>query len=157
MAYIIHLYIYYTLHKKLFVYKNIVFKLMSFAGLASWHAVLLFDMFSPHECPQCKRSNVEPGWPCDAVLCLDCCVLCIFRRLYQLHRKRRLPFVIAHLIDQFCFDYVFWYSKSPKLWFLQCVLLSNGSVFRTFTFYWGGRLGNISETEDIIDGILSYL
>ena len=103
MAYIIHLYIYYTLHKKVFVYKIIVFKLMRFAGLASWHAVLLFDMFSPHECPQCKRSNVEPGCPCDAVLCLDCCVLCRFRRLYQLHRKRRLPFVIAHLIDQFRF------------------------------------------------------
>ena len=112
------------------------------------------DMFSPHRCPRCRRSNVEHV---GAVLCIECFFLCRFLRLGQLCRNRRLSIEIAHCIDQFCFDYAVYSRKSQQLWFLKCVLLSFGSEFRTFTFYWNRRLGNISATEDIIDRIFSYL
>ena len=114
------------------------------------------DMFSPHECPRCRRSNIECVWPISAALCLDCCILCRFLRLGQLCRNRRLSLEIAHCIDQFCFDYGVYSRKSQQLWFLKCVLLSFGSKFRLLTFYWGGRKGSISATEDVIDRILSY-
>ena len=127
------------------------------------------DMFSPHECPRCRRSNIEcawargPGcqgpWPWGAALCYDCFILCRFLRLGQLCRNRRLSLEIAHCIDQFCFDYFVYSRKSHQLYFLYCALLANRSEFQKFTFYHGRRLDEsiISSTEDIIDRIFSYL
>ena len=117
------------------------------------------DMFSPHECPRCRRWIVECSWPFNPVVCLYCTQLRNgqFLRLGQLCRNRGLSLELAHCIDQFCFDYAVYSRKSQQLWFLKCVLLSNGSEFRKFTFYYGRRLGNIGEREDIIDRVLSFL
>ena len=61
-------------------------------------------------------------------------------------------------LDQFLFDYSGKYGPKPRqLYFLKCVLLSGGSRFRQLTFCYGGRLGNISKTEDIVDRIICFL
>ena len=47
--------------------------------------------------------------------------------------------------------------RRRRLDFLHKVLLSHGSPFRQFIFFYGGRSGNISRTEDILDRVMSYV
>ena len=47
--------------------------------------------------------------------------------------------------------------RFERLHFLWCVLLGRGSPFRDFTYLGNGMRGNISQTEDIIDRIFSFL
>ena len=47
--------------------------------------------------------------------------------------------------------------RRQQLHYLRCSLLACGSPFRNFTYLWNGIAGNISDIEDVIDRILSFL
>ena len=49
------------------------------------------------------------------------------------------------------------HRKFERLHYLWCVLGARGSPFRKFTYFYAGLTGSISETENIIDRILSFL
>ena len=40
---------------------------------------------------------------------------------------------------------------------LQYILMTRGSPFHAFSYYTNGMAGNISEREDILDRIVSFL
>ena len=50
------------------------------------------------------------------------------------------------------------YRKAHRrLHFLRCALVAHESTFRRFAYYYAGITGSISQREDIIDRILSFL
>ena len=44
-----------------------------------------------------------------------------------------------------------------KRQYLLSVLMTKGSVFRQFTFFYNKKSGNISDLEDVIDRIVSFV
>ena len=44
-----------------------------------------------------------------------------------------------------------------RLHYLHRSLVAGTSCFRRFTFFWGGKSGNISQREDVLDRIMSFL
>ena len=61
---------------------------------------------------------------------------------------------IADLLIPFlCFDY----QRGARKRFLYFTLLSHESRFRKFTYFRNGMRGSISQYEDVLDRILSYL
>ena len=114
----------------------------------------------------------------DACICLRCerefvavyptrwrCKQCTMLSIHPLMNKvaarigdASLTFLLVPFV---CFDY----DRAARKRYLYLALLARGSLFRTFT--WRGsewlcgrycrRAGNISETEDIVDRICSFV
>ena len=113
--------------------------------------------FSPEECVRCDRCVVEPAYP-SVHLCSECQVVCRSPFLVALLRQRlgSEPDAGMVAIIAQCF------AGGPcrrrrRLHFLHNVLTSRGSCFLQFTYFVGGRSGNISATEDILDRIMSFV
>ena len=51
---------------------------------------------------------------------------------------------------------VYW-KQQQRLHYVHCVLLSRHSAFGKFTYFSNGLAGSISETETILDRVLSFL
>ena len=63
-------------------------------------------------------------------------------------------FQIFQMIDECLFDYT---RKPRQLYFLDHVLRSHGSTFNQFTYSENRMAGNISDKEDVLDRIISFL
>ena len=112
--------------------------------------------FSPEECVRCDRFVVEPCYP-SVYLCSECHVVCRSPFLVALLRQRlgREPdAAMVAIIARFSAARLF---RRRRLHFLHNVLTSRGSCFLQFTYFVGGRSGNISATEDILDRIMSFV
>ena len=46
-----------------------------------------------------------------------------------------------------------------RMWHLRCILLSSPyrGIFRNLVYFYNGRAGNISQTEDILDRVLNFI
>ena len=115
-------------------------------------------------CRRCGRFEIECAWPRRSGACLDCACHCralqARLKLVPLLRTRmRIEpnLEIMALVDAFCFDYRPYFRKAKQLYFLDNVLRAPGSVFLQFTYAQNGMLGNISQCEDVLDRILSFL
>ena len=112
--------------------------------------------FFPDECVRCDRFLVEPCYP-RVYLCSECEVVCRSPFLFALLRQRlgREPDagMVATIVG-FLAACIF---RRRRLHFLHNVLTSRGSCFLQFTYFVGGRSGNISATEDILDRIMSFV
>lgn len=122
--------------------------------------------------------TIGGGGMFDALICLRCerefvavypirhvCEQCTMLSIHPLIRKVAgrigdvsLTFLLVPFV---CFDY----DRAARKRHLYLALLAHGSLFRTFT--WAGsewlcggycyRAGNISETEDVVDRICSFV
>ena len=113
-------------------------------------------LFVREECLQCHRDVVEPCYPWVDV-CSECDVkywspLVLAELPHSLEREPHnflftniLPFLVVNRI------------RSCRMYFLRNVLTSRNCVFRRFTYYGGGLNGTVSETEDLLDKIMSFL
>ena len=114
----------------------------------------------PDPCDRCGRFVLMCAWSRCPDVCLECVAHCRSLQLVPLLRKTlhiEPSLNIVTLVDQFSFDYSAYTRKSRQLHFLDNVLRSRGSPFLQFTYFHHGLLGNISQTEDILDRITSFL
>ena len=114
-------------------------------------------LFSPELCDRCERFVVEPCYPDWPEVCSECEVRgrCPFVAVFLRHILRREPLTdMVATVAGFCAT-----NRTPgrRLHFLHSVLLSRNSCFRQFTFCGGGFDGSISQTEDVLDRIMSFL
>ena len=106
----------------------------------------------------------------DAFICLRCerefvavyptrwrCKQCTMLSIHPLMNKvaarigdASLTFLLVPFV---CFDY----DRAARKRYLYLALLAPGSVFRTFTWSINSRAGNISDTENIVDRICSFV
>ena len=116
-------------------------------------------MFEPSMCENCKREIVRTYPETD--LCEQCEVMQINSRLQFLpfstclgQAAGQLDVTIGDLLVPFlCFDY----QRGARKRFLYCALLSRQSSFKKFTYFRNGMHGSISQHEDILDRILSFV
>ena len=113
-------------------------------------------LFVLEECVQCHRHVKEPCYPWVG-MCSECDVnywspLVLAELPHSLEPEphnflltKILPFLVVNRI------------QSCRLHFLRMVLTSRDCVFRRFTYYSGGINGTVSETEDLLDRIMSFL
>ena len=89
---------------------------------------------------------------------VDCCVIC-YVEIKRSLVVDRIDFGFQ-VEDSFRQDLVLFaapHKKLQQLHFLRCALLAHDSPFRLFTYCSNGLAGNISETEDILDRMFSFL
>ena len=122
---------------------------------AAMGSVGIFDRL---QCVLCEsESMINTEW----APCLDCqnneCVArttssIAFRHLRNASQFSETP---LHLVSTF----IHWIDGDAefKIQYLLGVLMSNGSVFRQFTFFYNKKSGNISDREDVIDRIISFV
>ena len=122
-------------------------------------------LFAPAVCLRCEREYVAvypTRWRCK-----QCTVLSIHPLMNKVAERIGDASLTFLLVPWVCFDY----DRGARRKYLFCALMSRGSLFRTLT--WAGseylcgkadgtgwycrRAGNISETEDIADRILSFV
>ena len=129
------------------------------------------SIFGSVPCLYCPDGSQEQIYPQGRGACLDCVqsTLRAHRRLHlepvaSLCRAERVSFAITFqqfLIDEeYALDscgFVAYRVRALRKHFLQCVLLSKDSCFKSFTYASNGPTGNISETEDILDHLLSFI
>ena len=55
--------------------------------------------------------------------------------------------------------YAYWNNPAAEVrrHYILCVLLAEGSCFRLLTHYYNGYYGNVSQTVDVIDNVISFL
>ena len=114
-------------------------------------------LFSPELCFQCERFVVEPCYPDWPEVCSECEVRCRcpFVAVFLRHILRLEPNAeMVAAVAGFCATNR---TLRQRLHFLHNVLLSRNSCFRQFTFFSGGISGSISQTEDVLDRIMSVL
>ena len=114
-------------------------------------------MFSPELCGRCERLVVEPGYPDWPEVCSECEVRCRcpFVAVFLRHILKREPLAdMVATVAGFCAT-----NRAPgrRLHFLHSVLLSRNSCFRQFTLLGGDLSGIISQTENVLDRIMSFL
>jgi hypothetical protein len=108
------------------------------------HSMLVADCQRCNEkCPRLFRT-VE-------TMCYDCWVEVKKRLVFG---SIGLPDDLISRVLQFA---IMGYQKRARLQYLCCLLLARDSAMRRFIYFYGGRPGNISCTEDILDRIISYL
>jgi hypothetical protein len=114
-------------------------------------------LFSRSRCRRCELFVVEPchlDWP---ELCSECEVRCRcpFVAVFLRHILRLEPGadMVAAVAGFFATNR----TLRQRLHFLHNVLLSRNSCFRQFTYFYAGISGNISQTEDVLDRIMSFL
>ena len=111
--------------------------------------------FSNEECVQCG-AEMEPCYRA-MYLCPECEIQRKAMFLVPLLRrplKQEPDHGLVEIIAQFAAVNRIWRCR---MFFLRNVLLSSNSVFRCFTYFWGGLAGNVSETEDLVDKIMSFV
>ena len=56
-------------------------------------------------------------------------------------------------------EYAYWNNPATEVrrHYILCVLLAEGSCFRLLTHYYNGYYGNVSQTVDIIDHVVSFV
>jgi hypothetical protein len=116
-------------------------------------------MFDAFICVRCEREFVAvypTRWRCK-----QCTMLSIHPLISKVAGRIgdvSLTFLLAPFV---CFDY----DRAARKRYLYCALLARGSLFRAFTWAdsewlcgrYCRRAGNISETEDIVDRICSFV
>ena len=114
-------------------------------------------LFSPELCGRCERLVVEPCYPDGPEVCSECEVRCRcpFVAVFLRHILRREP--PTDMVATVAGFYATNRAPGRRLHFLHNVLLSRNSCFRPFTFCGGGVDGSISQTEDVLDRIMSFL
>ena len=120
-----------------------------------------WDMFAEIPCQECRLYRVEAMWP-------RCSICKVCERQYWLSILRDTDYgdfgvlntlnMPIMLLSFFMIDR----RRAQRALFLRCSLLpyrcSQVSVFCQFTYArGGGSAGNISESEDILDRIFSFL
>ena len=109
--------------------------------------------FHPSICWNCDQEFVRtyPG--------KDVCKQCDALEIYPLleipfARRSGIAWIPDLLFPFLCFDF----ERAVRKRFLYCTLMARESLFRTrFTYCGNGMVGNISETEDILDRILCFV
>ena len=101
----------------------------------------------------CEICGVEmpPTYPY-----LDECPMCVYQqKLFEVQDAwpPELCCVLHEVVGYITFDH----RKAHRLYFLRCVLLARGSVFRQFTYYSNKMLGSIDERTDVIDHIMHFV
>ena len=130
-------------------------------------------IFSPRWCYQCVDGERLPTYPVGRSWCCECVKRSLFaQRRLQLDPVARVcaprlngfSLTLQHLLvdlDVFVLDLagnVSIPSRTCRLHFLMMVLMSRGSFCRDlFTYSSNGVRGNISDTEDIADRIMSFV
>ena len=112
--------------------------------------------FHPEQCVHCRRFVVDPCYP-RLWLCSECDVICrspILVRLLRQRLRREPDAGMVATIAGFCAPDT---SRRRRLYFLWAILISPRSCFQKFTFFHGGRSGNVSDQEDILDRIMSFV
>ena len=112
--------------------------------------------FYPEECAHCRRFLVDPCYP-PLYLCAECLVVCRSPILVRLLRQRLGREPDAGMVATIA---GFWAPRTlrrRRLHFLHAVLISGRSCFQKFTFFYSGLSGNVSDQEDILDRIMSFL
>ena len=114
-------------------------------------------VFSPNLCGRCKRFVVVPCYPAWPEVCAECEVRCRcpFVAVFLRHVLRCEPHAeMVTTVAGFCAT-----NRTPRqrLHFLHNVLLSRHSCFRQFTLFAGDLRGIISQTENVLDRIMSFL
>ena len=106
--------------------------------------------FALLHCVRCDGSYM-PEFP----VCEICpsCDIALGRRL-TIDNLQQLPVVARDEIAAFAGRSRL---RGYRRFFLHQVLLSRGSVFRKLTFLSYGLLGNVSETEDLLDRVMSFV
>ena len=122
---------------------------------AAMGSVGIFDRL---QCVLCEsESMINTEW----APCLDCqnnefvertTSSIAFRHLRNASHLSETP---LHLVSTF----IHWNDSDAefKRQYLLSVLMTKGSVFRQFTFFYNKKSGNISDREDVIDRIISFV
>jgi hypothetical protein len=116
-------------------------------------------MFDASICFICEREFVAvypTRWRCK-----QCTILSIHPLMSKVAERIGDASLTFLLVPFVCFDY----DRGARKRYLYLALLASGSLFRTFTWCGSERLcggydrraGNISETEDILDRICSFV
>ena len=125
-----------------------------------------FPRYSPYSyaCDVCGRFEIECAWPRGPDVCLDCTCHCRALQACLKHvpllrtRLRTEPNLeMMAWVDACCFDYKPYTRKAKQLYFLESVLRAHGSPFLQFTYCHNLMLGSISQREDVLDRITSFL
>ena len=60
---------------------------------------------------------------------------------------------------QMVIGYAYWNNSATEVrrHYILCVLLAEGSRFQLLTHYYSGYYGNVSQTVDIIDHVVSFV
>ena len=115
-------------------------------------------IFHSLHCVLCEsESMINTEW----APCLDCqnnefvertTSSIAFRHLRNASHLSETP---LHLVSTF----IHWNDSDAefKRQYLLSVLMTKGSVFRQFTFFYNKKSGNISDREDVIDRIISFV
>jgi hypothetical protein len=107
-----------------------------------------FDAFI---CLRCEREFVAvypTRWRCK-----QCTILSIQPLINKVAERIGDASLTFLLVPFVCFDY----DRAARKRYLYLALLAPGSVFRTFTWSINSRAGNISDTENIVDRICSFV
>ena len=116
------------------------------------------EIFDRLQCVLCEsESMINTEW----APCLDCqnnefvertTSSIAFRHLRNASHLSETP---LHLVPTF----IHWNDSDAefKRQYLLSVLMTKGSVFRQFTFFYNKKSGNISDREDVIDRIISFV
>ena len=116
--------------------------------------------FHPSICWNCDQEFVRtyPGKDvckqCDALEIYPLLEIPFARRSGVAWRRSGVAWIPDLLFPFLCFDF----ERAVRKRFLYCTLMARESLFRTrFTYCGNGMVGNISETEDILDRILCFV
>ena len=114
--------------------------------------------FMAYKCHWCQRSSFinHINSPCPE------CSNAFFaatraESIVALHMEKtcELPFHLLRMI----IEYAYWNNPAAEVrrHYILCVLLAEGSRVRLLTHYYNGCYGNVSQTVDIIDHVVSIV
>ena len=146
---------------------------------------LLLPMFDPQHCNLCGLSSVLRQYPHCPDFCVTCSHLICKKKnnavlkvltsgfdnscsnhsdlLATMFHKVKISIdavsckVISAFLLPSLWQIHFEHSRAAKYLFLKKALLANGSIFCKFTYFHNRTSGNISQCEDILDRIISFL
>ena len=112
-------------------------------------------------CFSCNECTLPPCYPPDP---FRTCIACVDRARAKRYYLRYFPLCklqncefAAREVQEFVEGEIRADNRPYKKWYLWCVLLSTDSLFHSFTWSSNQEHGNISETEDILDRIMSFV
>jgi len=112
-----------------------------------------YAQFTPYRCQFCGQ---ECDWPTETH------IQCELRHVAGTVFARQLVRQYTH-VDSMLYSIIRYilhpeYTQAAKRrYFLEAVFCARGSRFRIFTFYCNGLAGSISDHEDILHRIMSFI